>query len=372
MSLTIKTISSTDKFHAFEKTWKEFEKKTEHTNVTVSFDHLKVWWDTFKNVDDNGYGHDKKLLILLLYRDNELIAIAPFVKLYRLKKKIIKVHYIEFLGQQWGATYCDIIGKDLKKEEIDFIIKWLYDNEKFDLISLKYIPENSKNFNFQSENLTVLCGCFEIKLGKDYDDARSLNYSRNMKNEVNKSYNRIIKANLDILTDFEDEYCFKYYDKCKQVSLSKLLNSNLHSLYNNKYKRSFVKDMFYKKSSNYCSLLKLQDQMISYNIGRVFNDNVFAFDAAFDRSYVNDHKIGLGNLAYDLIIRKYAGKYKTLCMGVGIDFYKFRFTKNLVKIYTSLQKGNTLKSGLFYSKELVQNKSVEKQFMDDLNSKLNK
>ncbi len=45
---------------------------------------------------------------------------------------------IEFIGQQWGGTFIDIIGRGLSKEDVDYIMGYVYSNYKFDLLHFKY------------------------------------------------------------------------------------------------------------------------------------------------------------------------------------------------------------------------------------------
>jgi len=91
-------------------------------------------------------------------KKKELRAIAPFCIVKRKFKKIFHYTVVEFIAQQWGATYLDFISSNLSKNEFDYVFDWLKKNRKYDLIHLSYIPELTSNFNLKSENATVLSG----------------------------------------------------------------------------------------------------------------------------------------------------------------------------------------------------------------------
>lgn len=98
MSYHIKCLKTTAEFCAIEKEWKELEKSSNNKNITSSYDFQITWWNTFKDRNDSEFGHKKELRILLLYKSEQLIGIAPLVKVTR-KKYLIKKRSIEFIGQ---------------------------------------------------------------------------------------------------------------------------------------------------------------------------------------------------------------------------------------------------------------------------------
>ena len=54
-------------------------------------------------------------------KKKELRAIAPFCIVKRKFKKIFHYTVVEFIAQQWGATYLDIISSNLSKNKFDFV-----------------------------------------------------------------------------------------------------------------------------------------------------------------------------------------------------------------------------------------------------------
>ena len=148
-------------FKNLQKVWQDFEKSINHKNITSSFDWLITLWNIFKDVNNSLIGFNKKLLIICLYDGNNLLAIAPFVKVYR-KKFGIKISFIEFLGQQWAGNYLDIISDTKNAIYNNEIFQWLNNNVKYDVLFLKYIPEYS--INFSADCLYLYSACPEIQI----------------------------------------------------------------------------------------------------------------------------------------------------------------------------------------------------------------
>ena len=98
-------------------------------------------------------------------------------------------------------------------------------------------------------------------------------------------------------------------------------------------------------------------------MGFIQDNVVYAIDAAYNRDFGDSQKIGLGILAYDQLVKRFAGEYSELSMGSGIDDYKFRFTKKSDLTYVLLLKGNKFLSILwywYYNRKLCNNENIIK------------
>ena len=81
----------------------------------------------------------------------------------------------------------------------------------------------------------------------------------------------------------------------------------------------------------------------------------------------------MGALSVDLNINdSFEKNYYIHCMGAGVDFYKLKFTKQIIKIYTFCKKGNTLLSELWYILARCYNRRTEKKFNKELKRKFKK
>lgn len=363
--MRIKVITTDEEFDKVKNEWTDFEKKVDNKNITSSYLWQRTWWKHFGHIDNNQYGYDKKLSIIFLYNDNnELRAIAPFCVVTRKLKKFFNYTIIEFIAQQWGATYLDFISNNLSRNEIDYIFNWLEENRKYDLIHLRYIPEFTSNFDLRSENATVLSACPEIT-EINYENISS-NYSKNLKQNIRTAYNKISKNNIDVLKKVSEKNEDELFSSVVKVSKSKL-NDDKHSIYLDKIKKDFLRCVYDIMDFN-CVQIYFNNSLVSYRINLIYNNRKFCLDASFDRNY---RKYDLGALSVDYNIEDSCQKNLIChCMGTGIDSYKLKFTKKVCKIYNVLYKGNTLKSGLIYKKKLSTNKIQENGFLQELNEKL--
>lgn len=356
----IKAITTTEEFIKIKEAWEHFEKKVNHKNITASYAWLITWWEVFKNRNDNEFGYNKQLLILLVYKDNELVAIVPFVHLYRIKYGI-KVTFIEFLSQQWGATYIDIVGKNLSKDDIDYIFAWLYSNQKFDSISLKYIPEYSI---YQYEHKCyVLSACPYIDMSNysNYKEYEVATFNKKRRHNFSNALRRAAKNNLEInysiipFTEAETEEVIR-------LSNSKILDDK-HDLYLDTGKKEFMFSIA-RILNTEVMFLTANGMNIAYKLFITFNNTKFNLNKSYDRRY---NTYSPGNLLQrESIKHSFSEGVSIDCLGTGVDEFKLRFTQDILKIYTLILRGNTLIGKLIYRKLEQKNIEVENEFLEQL------
>jgi hypothetical protein len=336
--IEIKLISTISEFNSLEYEWREFERTINNPNLTSSFDWLNSWWNIFKDVNNETVGFNKKLLIVCLYELDKLVAIAPFLKVYR-KKYGLKVSFIEFLGQQWAGNYLDIIsikGYPLLRDEI---FDWLYNNVKFDAIFLKYIPEYTSNFNKKTLYLYSACPQIEVNEYPNHIEFIKNKYSKNLKQNLRTALNRAKKSGFDIETSVEQVNERNLMDII-QISEFKLSDGK-SSIYKDNNKLLFMKEIVKKMTSNVV-FVSLNNKKVSYRTNVFFNNNKFCIDASYDRSF---RKFELGSISVDANLKdSFTNKIFNHCFGPGLDFYKKKFTKKNINIYMFINKGNTIYS----------------------------
>jgi len=371
--MKIKVITTDKEFDSVKNEWMDFEKKVDNKNITSSYVWQRTWWGHFKDYEKRNFGYEKKLCILFLYtKENVLRAIAPFCEVTR-KSRGVKCKTIEFIASQWGATYLDIITDRLSEEEYNFIFSWLKKNRKYDLIELRYIPEFSPNLNLYKSkgSTTVLSGCPEIKI-KNYKTINHYiqqEHSKSLRQNLRTAKNRMKRENANYHEEISDIISNAEFEEIKRTSRSKLLD-NKHCVYDNRQKEMFLKDI-YCNSGFSCNIIKiiLNNRLASYRINILYSQYKYCFDASYDRTY---RHYGLGSLSVNLNIEdSFERKLLVHCMGTGVDFYKLRFTKRVVKIYTFLGKGNSLKGMLFYFLKKKLNQKIASVLAKELKANLN-
>lgn len=341
-----------------EKEWKSFEKHIDNQNITSSYDWNYNFLITFMNREDNQFGYNKKLLIMFLYKEGNLIGICPFIKITK-KKYGLRATFIEFIGQQWAATFLDILGKDLTDSEVNIFIDYIYKNEKFDVLQLKYIPDRTQNFKVNSKGFTVLSACPYINVSnyESFDDFKDKEYSKNLKRNFIKAKNKIGNQGYT-LESFSTNISDENFSEIISVSKRKLADGK-HSIYLDEYKKNFVKTMIQVMESN-VSLSYVNNKLSAYRLNFFYGNYKYSFDASYERDY---KKFELGAHSIETSIEDSFNKKVVIhSEGTGIDPYKMKFMQGLEKIYSFTRKGNTLKSSFLYRREIKKALLTEEEY----------
>ena len=199
MSLVFKHINSDNQLEDIGKDWKLLDKQTQHHSICSSYEWVYNWWTVFKNVESNKIGYNKELFIVCAYDDTRLVLVCPLMKLSR-KKFGFNVSFLEFVGQQWSASYYDIVADVKYKDKFSEIQDYLHNNLKFDILFLRYIPESTSHF--KNQDLFPFVKCSEVNVC-DYESFEAYsksNYSKGHKQNLRTGRNRAIK-NKDILEE---------------------------------------------------------------------------------------------------------------------------------------------------------------------------
>jgi len=373
LNMHIKVITTDNEFDEVKDEWLSFEKKVESRNITSSYIWQRTWWKHFKNYERRNFGYNKKLCILFLYSKEDMLrAIAPFCEVNR-KIKGLRYRTMEFIAQQWGATYLDIISDRLSEKEYNFLFDWLKKNKRYDLIELKYIPEFTPSFDLSKKDITVLSACPEIS-SDTYDSVRSNYYNKHLKKNLRRRQNKIKRERIDLATAcLVSNQILDRFEEIKEVSISKGLSSK-HSLYRDTWIENFVRNLVKSYSENAkCSCVEHNGKIVAYILGFEVNKKYYFWDCAYSRYEKKIKNLGLGILCQDYSIQyMLAEEIKNLCLGTGTDSDKLRFSKQTVGIYTFLKRGNSLKGKLLHIIKKRCNQKIERSFLKELKINLSK
>ena len=299
MSYRFEVIQSESEFLNKGEEWKKFEEEIDFDTITCSYDYLYTFWKNFKNYESHLLGVKRSLLIVFLYRLDKLIAIAPFMKIIRRRKRFFYVTYIEFLGQQLLSNYLDFISKDSGNDLAKRFFEWLYNNIKFDLINLTHIPDYSPNFELLKVKKYPYNVSFEFNLREysDYKDFVFQNYSSNQRHHLRQAINRISKKGWKY-NEIVKSYRINDLDEIVRLSRSKL-KDNKYCIYDEPNKLNFLKDLYRKFDTKVC-FIKINDFNVAYNVYFIWKNKKLDYDVSYDRDYAF---YSVGNFAYDLSIR---------------------------------------------------------------------
>jgi CelD/BcsL family acetyltransferase involved in cellulose biosynthesis len=336
MDLTFQIITKFEDLIRLEQSWKQLEIDDPDCPIMGSFDWIKQWWETFSTASSRDLGCKKDLLIICAFFEHQLVAVAPFIKVER-RQLGITTKWVEFLGQQWGGLYQDIIKHPNIHLRIDMLIEILRSHTKFDVLFLKQIP--ARTTRFPRDRLTPYAACPELVLGcySNFDEFLA-SCSKKLRGNLRQGVSRMKREGfkVDMLAERVDE---EIIHAMKNISRSKILD-NKRWLWGDSLKEHFYRSLFLKFDS-FAAMLKIDDQPVVYFANLLFKSRAYCIDGAYDRSYP---RYELGNLSVHQSIRtSFDLGLKSICMGPGLDEYKLRQANHLENLCVYIERGNTLR-----------------------------
>jgi len=133
------TVNSSTELNNISSAWNRLLLETQSNNVFLRWEWAYAWIKTYIN-------NNRKLFIILVYDNTELIGVAPWY-INQLRNKGLTIKQIEFLGSPEGAAdYLDVFIKKGKEKEVTNCIYNYIMNEApslWDSIKLRDISSNS-------------------------------------------------------------------------------------------------------------------------------------------------------------------------------------------------------------------------------------
>jgi len=289
------------------------------------FNWIYNWFSVFEKVENNVLGYNKKAYIVAAYKDDQLAAVVPLVKLYRIYFKVVKIEFLEFMGQQWSSLGNDILKfDDLEECFSNELISWIKANIKFHFLFFKYLPESSVLAN--KYRLYNYAGAPFVQVGKydSYEVFSAKVYTRKFREDLSRTLRKIKKDGFEYKLSFEkinDESLaeIRRIAKSKEVDGKKFL-------YKDAEKEQFHLKM-YEIFPSQVVFVKFNQQAVAYGTSIDWNGERIGIDAAFDRDY---RKYGAGIHCIDALIQhSFSEKKQKISFGMGWDTYKVQFTDQI-------------------------------------------
>ncbi|MFA9370781.1 MAG: GNAT family N-acetyltransferase [Labilibaculum antarcticum] len=292
------------------------------------FNWIYNWFSVFEKVENNVLGYSKKVYIVAAYKDDKLVAIVPLVKLYRTYFKLVKIKFLEFLGQQWSNLGCDIITlDDLDESFTSELVSWVKSNIKFHFLFLKYLPKKSvlatkyRLFNYSGAPF------IDVEKHKDYEAFSQEVYDGKFREDLRRTLRKIKRDGFEIEVSFE-EINEASLSEIRRIAKSKEVDGKSF-LYGDLEKTQFHLKM-YECFPSHAVFVKFNQKVVAYGTVIDWNGERIGIDAAFDRDY---RKYGAGIHCLDAIIqRSFLDKKQKMSFGLGLDTYKFQFA-NQIDLY---------------------------------------
>ncbi|MDQ1769217.1 GNAT family N-acetyltransferase [Labilibaculum sp. A4] len=326
------------------------------------FNWIYNWFSVFEKVENNVLGYNKKAFIVAAYKDDQLAAVVPLVKLYRIYFKVVKIEFLEFMGQQWSSLGNDILKfDDLEECFSSELISWIKTNIKFHFIFFKYLPESSVLAN--KYRLLHYAGAPFVRVDKysSYEEFSDAVYARKFREDLRRTLRKIKKESFEIEVGFE-EINEAGLTEIRRIAKTKERDGKSF-LYGDAEKEQFHLKM-YEIFPSQVVFVKFNQQVVAYATSIDWNGVRIGIDAAFDRDY---RRYGVGIHCVDSIIQNSFkdGKQK-ISFGMGLDSYKFQFTDQVDRYFMCYDYKFRLKSLLALPYFLYCLKKEEQQVIKNL------
>jgi len=283
--------------------WLDFEKRS-YNHCFQSFSWLVYLISFYKK--NNIYF---LLQIILIKKNNKVVAILPFwiINLFGLK-------VLRWIGNDYSDYNGPIISKDFYYKKNDFLNDFNLIKKKLDKFDVIY-------FERQSSNILQLENPFFFYL-------KNLNITKTYFIEPsNKFYNhKLIKKDFSFFHTDNILHYKEYINIILDLKMSKF-NKKITLKKKNIYQKSFYNGLSNIESDNlkiYLSLLKFENQELSYNFGIMYKNYFYYLMPAYSNFL---KKISPGMiLLYKILDWCFVNNINALDFGQGEEEYKKRLT----------------------------------------------
>ena len=326
--------------YELESIWKSFEQNSFHC-FFHKIDWVKNWYNTYgKDVLKN------KILIIIIYKDNIIYAILPFVIF-----KFLHINILKWAGYPFSDLNSGLYDKTLSIDQVSFKLIWLniINNNKIDAVDLINCPENIiKIHNPFVRYLNCKTNIFSYKITTQ-DNFNDYCLKINLKNHSTfiQNIRKIEKKGKLIFKDIKyDDFCEKkkvieFFFKHKK---KQLLRTKAWNYLNKSYYVNFLDCMFKQDFSKFYSLY-LNDELISVIMGYEDKDNKI-FYYIFPTYNLEYKKYSAGVIILFNLIKNLVAKNYSLDFTIGNEDYKKKWSNKCENIYYVLKFYTT--PGFFY------------------------
>lgn len=343
----IRKIDFPQELLSLEKIWLELQEPLTVANLGSSFSIVNAAWQTLSKDQDPLFGYNRKPLILLVLENGSPVAIAPLIKVWR-DKKIgpfsKRITSIEFFAHPLIARHVrffyDIVTKHPSSRLTAAILDWLYKNERFDIVHLAYISEESPNFDSSAKQMlfsltsSVVCpGDFAT-----FEDYRSQIYSESLKQNIRTAFNRAQAQSLAIEVTMQ-EVNSQVLNVITEIARTKL---DAAAFFKTGY-HEFLKQVCLACGAD-IALVRANGRPIAYRTYLKLPTGRLEIDTHRNLEY---QRLELGSLLIDRAIQdSFTRGLHIHCEGLYGGIHTERFASKLLRAYKWVGAGNSLWGGI--------------------------
>lgn len=337
-------VNSLTDFKNISDPWNNLLASSSSNSVFLTWEWLYTWAEYY-------LGEKKQLFITTIYKDNELIGIAPWY-INNIRFGPFKLKRIEFLGApETGSDYLDVITKKGKEKEVALVIyDFLFKDalHLWDIFLFKDIPANSlfflhflNIFEEAGKYIEVQQGSFSPvlllpKTKEDFFSSLSLNRRQNFKKELRMLNQQYSLKHVNYFSN-DIENAFDHFYSLYQAKWNK--TEPIFFVFLKKF-ISITKEKGLVK----LDILSLNDKNRAGILHLNYAGTDYAYLSAIDKTF--EKKISIGNIIIGLCIQDAIERKKSeYDLLKGHESYKFHWTnsgKRSLNIYYYQKKPGSI------------------------------
>ncbi len=257
------------------KAWHELYQKGNYMPQSC-YEWMSIWWKHF--ADKN-----RRLFIVTVEQDKKIVGIAPFMI-----EKHAFFRQLKMIGS--GLTdYHEILTvPDEPHTIIQHIIDFISSSRQYDLVNLEQIPDYSIPYDLLNgkAHKREMIRCPVINFNSSSWDKYKGKLSRLLRKKWVNRYNRLSKlGHLEVEEVKHNEEKVAILENLFVMHAKRWEFAGFPSKLNNEILQKFLSDIFHIMSEPCIFLLKLDNQIVSYDIGFIKDLCFFDWNGSFDPDY---------------------------------------------------------------------------------------
>lgn len=346
-NFSMKVIQDLEEFRNLKDTWNRLAEKYQSHLPWINWDWFALFLKYFLI--------NNKLFIILVYKSNEIVAIAPFVLVKKKYKELLKAKIFHFIGNNHSPVNSFIFSDpniDVQYAIVEKIFRYFRDEyTDWDALELEMIPEENHVFRMVTDNISAASlkhRLFPCK-GDWYLDGITYSFFEYFKNlprihrkDTNRNKRRLQeKGDLTFYIKRDRENLDRYLDLYAEVRGKSWKAAEKDS--------SFLRDitkLFAEKGWLRLAFLFFDGIPIACDKWIVWNKIGYAWDGLYDLKFSN---YSPGKVLESEVIEYMIDQEKVfeIDLGEGDEIYKRRWTPKRrermgITVFNSNMKGEIL------------------------------
>jgi len=272
------------------------------------YDWMSIWWRHFA-------GKSRKLFIVTVEQEGVIVGIAPFM----IEKRALFTQ-LKFLGS--GLTdYHEILTTPENAHAIiGRIIDFIASSRKCDLINLEQVPDYSPLIRHLDGKACKreMIKCPVINFRSTSWEEYKAKLSRLLRKKWTNRFNRLARRGRVEMVEVErKEEKVAVLDKLFAMHAKRWEFAGFPSKLSNEVLQEFLADILAEMKESRVFMLKLNDHILSYDIGFVKDGCFFDWNGSFDPNYSSNSP---GTVLTGLIFKHLIEKGFTCCNFMRGDY----------------------------------------------------